>query len=242
MTFHAYCGGIFRIMKQSCFWGILGLFVIIFGQSLSGQQSTVDEKNFAITRVKAENGEANAQLVLGYYYATSLGVTEDKVEAVKWYRKAADQNLAAAQYNLATCYDDGQGVDQDRIEAVKWYRKAAEQNMAEAQFNLGSCYKHGDGVTQSLIESVKWYRKSAEQKYARAQFNLGVACIRGEGVEQDDVEGYKWIYLASKQGFEAATNSLPKLDAALSQSQLTEGKQRAEDWLKQQKKPHHSVP
>ena len=29
------------------------------------------------------------------------------VEAVKWFRKAAEQNYAVAQYNLGVCYEQG---------------------------------------------------------------------------------------------------------------------------------------
>ena len=36
-------------------------------------------------------------------------MVKDHAEAVKWYRKAAEQNLAVAQYNLGVCYD-GRGV------------------------------------------------------------------------------------------------------------------------------------
>ena len=35
---------------------------------------------------------------------TGEGVAKDQVEAVKWYRKAAEQNYAEAQYNLGVCY------------------------------------------------------------------------------------------------------------------------------------------
>ena len=64
-------------------------------------------------------------------------MAKDYVEAVKWYRKAAEQNHAEAQYNLGICYAGGQGVEKDYVEAVKWFRKAAEQNDAEAQYSLG---------------------------------------------------------------------------------------------------------
>jgi len=42
---------------------------------------------------------------------TEGGVMGDKgyVEAVKWYRKAAEQNYAEAQSNLGLCYEKGQG-------------------------------------------------------------------------------------------------------------------------------------
>ena len=56
------------------------------------------------------------------------GLPQDAAEAVKWYRKAADQGYAKAQYNLGVCYTQGTGGPQDSAEAVKWYRNAAEQN------------------------------------------------------------------------------------------------------------------
>ena len=73
-------------------------------------------------------------------YLHGQGVRQDYAQAVKWYRKAAEQGFAEAQYNLGVRYDQGQGVPQDYAEAVKWYRKAAEQGDAEAQLNLGVMY------------------------------------------------------------------------------------------------------
>ena len=49
------------------------------------------------------------------------------MEAVKWYRLAAEQGDAAAQYNLGFAYYNGEGVEQDYAEAVKWWQMAAEQ-------------------------------------------------------------------------------------------------------------------
>ena len=62
-------------------------------------------------------------------------------EAVKWYRKAADQGHAKAQYNLGWCYANGEGVAKNISEAVKWYRKAAEQGDENAQKALNSLEK-----------------------------------------------------------------------------------------------------
>ena len=50
-----------------------------------------DAKALAELRGRAEKGEADAQFNLGFMYANGLGVTKDEVEAVKWYRKSADQ-------------------------------------------------------------------------------------------------------------------------------------------------------
>jgi hypothetical protein len=54
--------------------------------------------------------------------------TDDYVEAVKWYRKDAEQGYANAQYEFGICYREGRGVPQDYVEAVKWFRKVREQD------------------------------------------------------------------------------------------------------------------
>ena len=59
-------------------------------------------------------------------------MNKDHSEAVKWYRMAAEQGVAAAHRNLGLCYYLGDGVAQDYVEAVKWCRKAAEQGEAGA--------------------------------------------------------------------------------------------------------------
>jgi TPR repeat protein len=124
-------------------------------------------------------------------------VEEDAVEAVKWYRKAAERNIAQAQFNLAVCYEEGKGVKEDAVEAVKWYRKAAEQNYPDAQNNLASCYSSGQGVAKDLVEAVKWHRKAAEQDYAEAQCSLGAWYATGQGVGRDDTEAVKWFRKAA---------------------------------------------
>ena len=52
------------------------------------------------TREAAERGVASTQWLMGYYYAYGEGVPQDYKEAVKWYRKAAEQGDAIAQRSL----------------------------------------------------------------------------------------------------------------------------------------------
>ena len=54
-------------------------------------------------------------------------MTKDYAEAVKWYRKSAEQGYAKGQAYLGDMYENGKGVKQDKNEAVKWYRKSANQ-------------------------------------------------------------------------------------------------------------------
>jgi serine protease Do len=55
------------------------------------------------------------------------------VEAVKWYRKAAEQNYAPAQFMLGLCYAQGRGVAKDYVESYKWTLLAAGQGDKDAK-------------------------------------------------------------------------------------------------------------
>jgi tetratricopeptide (TPR) repeat protein len=74
-----------------------------------------------VWRPLAEQGNAGAQLDLGFMYDNGYGVPQDYREAIAWYRRAADQGNDRAQYNLGHMYDKGDGVPRDYIQAHMWY-------------------------------------------------------------------------------------------------------------------------
>ena len=126
------------------------------------------DKAFSLAEPLALRGDAQAQNVLGVMYANGHGVRQNDEEAIKWYRKSAEQGFAKAQYHLGNLYLQGRGVGQSDKEAAKWYRKSAEQGFVLAQFNLGTMYLRGDGVEWDRVEAVKWYRLAVEQRNKNA--------------------------------------------------------------------------
>ncbi|MEO2138918.1 MAG: tetratricopeptide repeat protein [Thermoleophilia bacterium] len=83
-------------------------------------------------RVRAEAGDAEAQLNLGFRYAAGLGThPQDHAEAVRWYRLAADQGNASAQYSLGFMYAMARGVPQDYVQAHMWFNLAASRSTGE---------------------------------------------------------------------------------------------------------------
>ncbi len=60
---------------------------------------------------------------LGEMFNKGCSVEQDDVQAVFWYRLAAEQGYAEAQLNLAAMYSNGLGVEQDDEQAVFWYSK-----------------------------------------------------------------------------------------------------------------------
>lgn len=81
----------------------------------------------------AEQGDANAQAMLGSLYGSGRGVPKNHAEALKWARLAAEQGHAEAQLNLAVMYAFGMGgLEIDAVEAYKWATIAANNGVEEA--------------------------------------------------------------------------------------------------------------
>ena len=55
------------------------------------------------------------------------GVKQDDVQAVTWFRKAADQGVASAQYNLGLMYEFALGgLTKDLYRAEALYRRGCD--------------------------------------------------------------------------------------------------------------------
>jgi hypothetical protein len=61
------------------------------------------------------------------------GVEQNDDEAVRWFRKSAEQGFAEGQVNLGVSYTNGRGVEKNDAEAAKWFRKAAEHGSVDGQ-------------------------------------------------------------------------------------------------------------
>ena len=124
-------------------------------------------------------GLAEAQYNLGLMYEsgrfrrTNLTIADDgrhirvvqqgEVEAVRWYRLAAEQGLVGAQRRLGFIYRDGQGVPQDYAEAARWFTLAAKQGNVASQGGLAGMYANGWGVPHDYVEAHMWFNLAAAQ-------------------------------------------------------------------------------
>ena len=107
-----------------CYWGLSGHRMSAFGERCrtavqNAPLGCIREPcctAFAWYRLAAEQGDASAQNNLGFMYGKGRGVTQDYVQAHKWYNLAASRLLP--------------GEDRDR--AAK-NRDTAEANMTPAQ-------------------------------------------------------------------------------------------------------------
>jgi len=166
----------------------------VSGASAGCHPPVFSQQDLSALKLRATDGNAEAQCMLGDSYDEGKGVPQDYTQAAFWWRKAAEQGDADAQYNLGASYDYGQGVPQDYAQAALWYRKAAEQGLADAQDALGVLYDYGQGVPQDYAQAALWFRKAAEQGDAHAQYDLGAWYKEGvnQGAPQDDPQTAFW--------------------------------------------------
>ena len=62
-------------------------------------------------------------------YDQGKGVRQDYVQAMHWYRKAAEQGDVEAQNNLGVMYAFGKGVRKNLVIAKEWFGKACDNGL-----------------------------------------------------------------------------------------------------------------
>jgi len=171
------------------------------------------DKANEIERLKplADAGDITAQYDLADLYWKN----GNKVEAVKWLRKVAeqkqiaDERVAKAQYSLGICYLYGDdGVSKDEITAREWLYKSAEQGFALAQLTLGRCYFYGLGGSKDYAKAFECFRNAAEQRQALAWYLLGICHLNGKGVPEDVAQAKECFQKAEDQGLLEAKQQL----------------------------------
>lgn len=205
--------------------GCLIIAAIVLAKSYSASKElslppTAEPAALEIER-RAKSGDPSAQVDLGllYEYGNSFGdsgfvkidsTLRNAAEAVKWYRKLADNGDARGNYLLAEAYRKGLGVKKDSAEALVWHRKATDtvDGYPYYQYTLGSFYYSGTGAPKDYAEAARWFRRAANQNYADAQFTLGLIYERGEGVPKDYAEAASWYLKAAELGMIGAQNNL----------------------------------
>jgi TPR repeat protein len=151
-------------------------------------------------RVRAEAGDAGAQLALGNAYEAGDGVPRNGARALGWYRRAAGRGHVDAQVSLALLYLDGHHVMRDPAQAVTWLQRAAGAGNAFAQHTLAGLLESGDPpVMPEPVAAARWYRAAAEQGYAPAQLALGRLLEEGRAVMLDVRQAAAWYRRAADQ-------------------------------------------
>ncbi len=170
-------------MKNTIISGVLSLFIFtclaVFnpGYGYAGSAAIARGKPAVKSTLQdiltsAKEGDAEAQVKLGFMYHRGRGIPRDYHKAFVWYEKAAAQGNAEANFRIGQLYYKGQGLIMDHREAFKRFEKAAMQGYAKAQFNLGIMYANGDTVPRDYVLSYMWFNLSGAGGFSPARARL----------------------------------------------------------------------
>ncbi len=123
-------------------------------------------------RRAADQGNADAQNMMGNCCFDGYGVERNYSYAVGWYRLAVEQGHAEAMYHLGACYYFGYGVTRNATEAVNWYRRAAEKGNESAIRVLNGTQNRNYGSSrssQSNGDTVSRIQNMFPREYQEAQ-------------------------------------------------------------------------
>lgn len=147
----------------------------------------------------AQAGNGRAQYDVGEMYLFGVGVSRDPAEAVKWFRRAAQNHDQFAGTALGSMYELGFGVERSPQTAIEWFHRGAVAGDALAQYALGGIYREGLGVPKNASLAAKWIRKAAKQGYVIAQANLGLMYKVGDEVAKNGPMAARWFHRAAAQ-------------------------------------------
>ena len=153
----------------------------------------------------AENGNAQAQVLLAEILARGLGVPRDDAGAAHWYREAALQGVPEAEFQYALLLLEGHFYEKDEMEAMRLMRKAADAGNRLAQFNVAQLLVQERPGPAGMREALPYFRKSAEAGVPDAQYALSQILSSGiANIIPDDEEALKWLTLAAQQNYDTA--------------------------------------
>ena len=141
-------------------------------------------------------------------------MSQDSDQAVKFWRKAAEQGLPEAQHSMGqACSFLNIGGQMNHSEAVSWFAKAADQGHIEAISNLARQLWAGEGITMDKAEGVKLWKRAADAGEAHAATMVGRCYANGDGVEKDAAEAIRWFEKAKSLGDSSADEKIKNVKA-----------------------------
>jgi localization factor PodJL len=182
----------------------------LLASAVAGREP-METDHFKRTFDDASNGDAEAQ------YRVALRLmerTENRQSALRWLRRAADQDHREAQFRLAKALEEETGNPVALSEAVVLYRKAAEAGHIRAMHNLGVLL-HRQPNTEGDVEAAKWFAKAAAAGVTESQYNLALFYEKGLGVARDLAKAALWYEAAANSGDAAAKADAERVKALL---------------------------
>lgn len=163
---------------------------------------------------EAQNGNAEAEYMIGEMAAGGLGTPRSYQLAAQWYGMAAAAGQRHAYITLGLLYLHGAGAEEDLsaipadpARAAGYLEVAAAQGDKEAQYLMGQLYMTGTGVPKDVDKAHDYTIKAARRGVPGAAFNAGVLALRGGDTPENLIEAYKWFSIAARAQYPGAAQN-----------------------------------
>ncbi|MDD5696985.1 MAG: tetratricopeptide repeat protein [Victivallaceae bacterium] len=177
---------------------------------------------------QAEQGDAQAQGILGSMYLTGNGTIINYERAYYWLRHGAANNDSVAAYYLGVMYQYGFGkIIPDRMRADRHYKsvlKSAHDQAKQGNLRyvdiLAEMYYYGRGVEPDRQRALKMFEYCVRNHWPAAIENLGVILLTGEKIQRHPDRAKSLL-------IEAASYNYPRAQYYLAGYYFERGKHQA---------------
>lgn len=167
----------------------------------------------------AEQGSMGAEVFVGMLLYDGKGVEQNRDEALRHWRRAADAGVAAAQFRLGrVLVQQPESVQEGMNLLVLAAREGHAGGVPQAATALGNLYYKGtNGAPQDMEKAAKWYALGAGAGDPMAQLVYAMMLLTGENVARDEARGMAMLRMAAGQDY------LPAMVQLIQRLQQDEG-------------------
>ena len=158
------------------------------------------EKALRSLEKSARSGHREAAYTLARMLDQPEASRDDVLDAIRWYRIAAEKGKESAQLRLGYLYLAGLHIKKDEKEAAKWYSLASENGNLEAAFNLGQIYDFSGSDIRDSGLAKSFYKKAADAGYTKARFYYAQKLLQEEISDEVFDEALKHLKQAANEG------------------------------------------
>jgi TPR repeat protein len=182
---------------------------LLLGSHLLRHGATSADGDDGVRLLEAASAAVPLAIIeLASAYEKGCGVKQNVEEAVRWWRKGAEQGDARCLYEMGRASELGLGVARDEDQAWIYLNKAADLKYPAAFTRIGTWHLQGKRGKASPVDAVAWFQKAADLGNPTGMNNLGYCYQTGNGVAADPERAVKLYLLASALGEQKAYENL----------------------------------
>lgn len=191
-----------RLHLEAANLGFSDAQMTIGNHLLSGHGVEKDvEKGIFFLRLSSDQGNGYASFLLGnFFFIAGEQDAEKYPEAIRYFRKGADQGEHRSMQCLAWVLSNGRVVEKNEAEALSLNVKAADLGNQTAAYNAAGAFRYGHGTPTDCYKAISYYEIAANFGMMEAMHNLGTMYFNAEGISKDIDKANHWYLKAANLG------------------------------------------